>query len=484
VLSRYRLLILALALIPALILATGEYLSMKESEAMITVTYDRQVDGILYSVNQNAWDVVSNWVTDHENRLRRGDSRPVTDRSASLLAVLDEAQLRNLPDIASGFDAQRDEFQAGYRRFDSMTDSTDGTLLLWFPIDAGAREPAMAGFRLDPRRFVELEIASALELVGSEGLGIGIFRTFDSTAVHRTQDFEFTEARLTRAFWLIPDYALAISTEQDPLQAQLRARTLRSAVLIGLVTFLLIYGLWYVYRTVRRESELARLKSDFVANVSHELKTPLALIRMFAETLELGRIRDEAKKQEYYRIIGQESTRLTHLIQNILTFSSMEAGKKTFSFAPASVNAIVKDVLAMYADILTREGFTVETDLDETLPDARIDRDALTEALLNLLDNAMKYAKDGQWIAVRTRSEPGGFRIEIADHGPGIAPEDRDRVFESFYRSGGSLIHDTKGTGLGLSLVARIVAAHGGRVSVTDEPPRGARFILRFQTSL
>lgn len=483
-LSRYRFLILALALIPALILATGEYLSMKESEAMITVTYDRQVDGILYSVNQNAWDVVNNWVTDHENRLRRGDDQPVTDRSPSLRAVYGETELGQMPVMTLEFDAMRDEFLAGYRRFGSAMDPADGTLILWFPINRGDREPAIAGFRLDPQRFVETEIASALELVGSEGLGIGIFRTTDTTSVYATQPFNLVQARITRDFWLIPDYVLAISTESDPLQAQLRARTLRSAILIGVVTFVLIYGLWYVFRTVRRESELARLKSDFVANVSHELKTPLALIRMFAETLEMGRIRDESKKQEYYRIIGQESTRLTHLIQNILTFSSMEAGKKSYSFAPTSINVIVTDVLAMYADILTREGFTVDSDLDASIPDAPLDRDALTEALLNLLDNAMKYAKDGQWIAVRTRAEPGGFRIEIADHGPGIAPEDRVRVFDTFYRASGTLIHDTKGTGLGLSLVARIVAAHGGRISVDDEPPRGARFILRFQTSL
>lgn len=483
-LSRYRLLILALALIPALILATGEYLSMKESEAMITVTYDRQVDGILYSVNQNAWDVVTNWVTDHENRLRRGDIRPVTDRSPSLLAVLDEVDLGRLSFVPTGFDAQRDEFVAGYRRFGSAIDSTDGSLLIWFPVDAGTREPVMAGFRLDPRRFVETEIASALEVAGSEGLGLGIFRTADSAAVRTTRPFALADARLTRDFWLIPGYVLALSTEGDPLQEQLRARTLRSAVLLGLATFLLIYGLWYVYRSVRRESELVRLKSDFVANVSHELKTPLALIRMFAETLELGRISDEAKKKEYYRIIGQESTRLTHLIQNILTFSSMEAGKKTYTFAPAQVNGVVTDVLSMYSEILAREGFTVETDLDAALPDVPIDRDALTEALLNLLDNAMKYAKNGRWIAVRTRSEPDGFRIEIADHGPGVPLEDRERIFDTFYRSGGTLIHDAKGTGLGLSLVARIVAAHGGRISVEDEPPRGARFILRFQTSL
>jgi two-component system phosphate regulon sensor histidine kinase PhoR len=342
----------------------------------------------------------------------------------------------------------------------------------------------MAGFRLDPRRFVETEIASALEVAGSEGLGLGIFRTADSAAVHTTQAFALADARLTRDFWLIPGYVLALSTESDPLQEQLRSRTLRSAVLLGLATFLLIYGLWYVYRSVQRESELVRLKSDFVANVSHELKTPLALIRMFAETLEMGRIDSEAKKQEYYRIIGQESTRLTHLIQNILTFSSMEAGKKTYSFAPAEINAIVTDVLGMYSEILTREGVEVETDLDASIAPYPLDRDALTEALLNLLDNALKYAKDGRWIAVRTRSEPGGFRIEIADHGPGVPPVDRERIFDTFYRSGSTLVHDTKGTGLGLSLVARIVAAHGGRISVVDEPPRGACFILRFQTSL
>ncbi len=481
--SRYRLLILALVLVPAILLTVGEYLSMKENEAMITVTYNRQVEGILYSLNQNAWDVVTNWVTDYETRLRRGDTRPITDRSDALLSVLSLPELIEAGIDPDRLDIQRDQFLQGYRRFESKTDSTG--FMLWFALDDGRTEPAIAGFRIDPNRFIANEMSASLELAGNEGLGIGIFVVSDSSAIHTTQDFSLAEARYTRSFWLMPDFVLAISTEGDPLESQLRARTIRAGVLILIVLIVLMFGLWYVDRAVKRETELARLKSDFVANVSHELKTPLALIRMFAETLEMGRIPNETKKQEYYRIIGNESARLTHLIQNILNFSKMEAGKKTYVFEPASIHDIIRNVMTMYGDILSRDGIQLELDLDETVPDLALDKDAITEAILNLVDNAMKYAGSGKWIGIQTRPlGDRGFSLTVADRGPGIDTDDHERIFETFYRSGGTLVHETKGTGLGLSLVKHIVAAHGGTIHVESEPGKGSRFIIRIQTSL
>jgi two-component system phosphate regulon sensor histidine kinase PhoR len=482
-LSRYRLLILALVLVPAILLTVGEYLSMKENEAMITVTYNRQVEGILYSLNQNAWDVVTNWVTDYETRLRRGDTRPITDRSDALLAVVSLPELIEAGIEPARLDIQRDQFLQGYRRFESKSDSTG--FMLWFALDDGDTEPTIAGFRIDSDRFIANEMAAALGLAGSEGVGIGIFSAADSTAIHTTQDFSLSDARFTRSFWLMPDYVLAIHTQDDPLESQLRARTIRAGILILIVLIVLVFGLWYVDRAVKRETELARLKSDFVANVSHELKTPLALIRMFAETLEMGRIPDEAKKQEYYRIIGNESARLTHLIQNILNFSKMEAGKKTYVFEPASIHDIIRNVMGMYGDILSRDGIHVELDLDEAVPDVNVDRDAITEAILNLIDNAMKYAGSGKWIGIQTRPlRARGVELTVADRGPGIATDDHERIFETFYRSGGTLVHDTKGTGLGLSLVKHIVTAHGGTIHVESEPGKGARFVIRIQTSL
>lgn len=474
--KRVRLLILALAVVPAVLLAIGEILSLRENEAMITETYRRQVEAILASLNQNTFDVAGNWAADYEGRLRRGGTPDLTDRGRSIVRVGDVSDLREagLPEADIGRAVE--QFEAGYRRISTQAHPQDSSLWLWFPVDAGTGPARIAALRLDPERFIRDELAAALELAGQDGLGLGIFRTSDSTAIHRTAPFERADAGFERELPLLPGYSLAVHTVGADFDRQLRARSIRSAILIALVMAVLVYGLWHVYRNVKRESDLARLKSDFVANVSHELKTPLALIRMFAETLEMDRVRDESKKREYYRIIGAESARLTHLIQNILDFSKMEAGRKTYRMAETDLREVVRGVGTMMADILAREGylFTVET------PDgpvfAQADADALTEALLNLTDNAMKYGRGGTRIRLALEAD----RILVEDDGPGIRVEDQPRLFETFFRVEDPLVQSVKGTGLGLSLVKHIADAHGWRVEVESAPGEGARFSLRF----
>ncbi len=248
--------------------------------------------------------------------------------------------------------------------------------------------------------------------------------------------------------------------------------------LIGLIDLTLGAGLFLVFSNVRREIRLSRLKSDFVANVSHELKTPLALVRLFAETLELGRVPNKEKAAQYYRIINKESQRLTQLINNILDFSRIEAGRKEYRFAPTDVSRVVREVVEAYRFPIEQQGFTLEVDIAADLPEVVADQEALAQALLNLVNNSIKYSREARHIALRVAFEDGEVRVGVTDRGIGVAKAEQRKIFEKFYRAEDSLVHETKGSGLGLPLVRHIMEAHGGSVEVQSTPGAGSTFTL------
>ncbi len=276
-----------------------------------------------------------------------------------------------------------------------------------------------------------------------------------------------------------PGWQLAAAYRRNGI-AELAQRYHRQSLwLNGLALLALLGGAALVGWVFHRELRLAREKSAFVSNVSHELKTPLALIRLFAETLLLGRVRNAEKAAEYHRIIVNETDRLTQLINNILDFSAIEAGRKEYQFAPCDLADIVREVLHSYEFVMQKAGFAVETSLAENLPPVKADRDALAQALLNLLNNAVKYSRDERRIKVALAQSDGGLALSVTDRGIGIQRGEQKRIFEKFYRAGNPLVHETKGTGLGLSLVQHIVHAHGGTITVESTPEEGSCFTIR-----
>lgn len=252
----------------------------------------------------------------------------------------------------------------------------------------------------------------------------------------------------------------------------------RSFLILGFLSLMIIGGLVLTKHVVSKEMALARLKSDFVSNVSHELRTPLALIRLYAETLELGRITTQDKKQQYYRIIRKESERLTALINNILDFSRIEAGRKEYEFRNTDIAELVRNTLESYRYQIEQQGFAFEESIDSNLPAVPVDREAIARALVNLVNNALKYSADQKFLGVKLYREDSVVKLEVADHGIGIARRDQSKIFEKFYRAGDPLVHNTKGSGLGLSLVRHITQAHGGEIAVESTPGRGSKFIL------
>jgi signal transduction histidine kinase len=252
----------------------------------------------------------------------------------------------------------------------------------------------------------------------------------------------------------------------------------RSFIILGILSLLIIGGVILTKRIVSKEMAVARLKSDFVSNVSHELRTPLALIRLYAETLELGRITTQDKKDQYYQIIRKESERLTALINNILDFSRIEAGRKEYEFRETDIAELVRNTLDAYRYQVEQQGFELKESIESNLPQVCVDREAIARALVNLVNNALKYSNQEKFLGVKLYKDNTRVKLEVEDHGIGIARRDQAKIFEKFYRAGDPLVHNTKGSGLGLSLVQHISQAHGGDIEVESTPGRGSKFTL------
>jgi len=250
-------------------------------------------------------------------------------------------------------------------------------------------------------------------------------------------------------------------------------------LLVAVVMSALFLGGYLAIRSAAKEFELARLKSDFVATVSHDFRTPLTSIRYLAELLERGRVKDEERKREYFRTIGSESERLNQLVENILDFSKIEAGMKEFRMEDVDVGALVRDVAARFLGQTAEKRVSLETEIAEELSQVSADREALSRAILNLLDNAVKYSGDGPRIVLRARAESDGICLEVEDQGIGISPADQKRVFEKFYRSQTAAASMVRGSGIGLTLVEHIVKAHGGRITLKSELGRGTKVTIR-----
>jgi signal transduction histidine kinase len=249
-----------------------------------------------------------------------------------------------------------------------------------------------------------------------------------------------------------------------------------------LVLAVLALGVVLLLRDVSRETQLNRLRSDFVSGVSHELKTPLTLIRLYTETmLDEEQFRPEERKG-FHQIILRESERLTHLIERALDFGRIERREKQYHLEEGNLAPFIAQTIQVYGEYLKRRGFSVETNLAPAVPAVAFDADAVAQAVVNLLDNAAKYSGDSKFVGVRLLAEDSAVVFEVADRGIGIPAEEREKIFQQFYRSGTR--SGKGGYGLGLYLVKHIMDAHGGRIEVQSEAGHGSRFRLVFPARL
>lgn len=278
---------------------------------------------------------------------------------------------------------------------------------------------------------------------------------------------------------LFPFWGLSALTTLSKAQQTIARREM--LVFIGailLVLSMLGLGVFLLIRDASRETKLARLRGDFVSGVSHELKTPLTLIRLYGEMLLYGQDLREEERRNYYQIITGEGERLTHLIEKVLDFSRIDRGLKQYNLKEGDLAPIVGRTVELYGQYLIRQGFSIETNLAAELPPVRFDPEAVSQALLNLMDNAARYSGQSRFIALRLSCANDKVIFEVEDHGPGIPASERPKIFDQFYRGPNSA--GKGGYGLGLYLVKHIMDAHGGNIELESEVGRGSLFRLIF----
>jgi signal transduction histidine kinase len=257
------------------------------------------------------------------------------------------------------------------------------------------------------------------------------------------------------------------------------ARERPQRVTMAVLAVVMAIGVFFIARAAAREVRVAELKSNFVSSVSHDLKTPLALIQLFAETLELGRMKNTDRAPEYYRIINSEARKLTRLINNLLDFSKIEAGLRMYRREPKDLTDVTRHVLESLDSQFRHNQFTVTSRLDAAVP-VSIDPEAAEQALENLLSNAMKYSPEHREILVEVAREGQYGVVRVTDRGVGIHPRFHRRIFRKFYRIQTDAGSGPQGTGLGLAIVDHVMRGHGGFVRVVSDPGSGSTFSLHF----
>jgi Signal transduction histidine kinase len=278
---------------------------------------------------------------------------------------------------------------------------------------------------------------------------------------------------------LLPHWEVALYLrEPGRLAESARLVRLTLFLLVGLALSAILAGGAFVAWDARRHMLLAQRKTDFVSNVSHELKTPLTSIRMFAEMLERDDAVDPARRSKYLRIILHESERLTRLINNVLDFARMERNRHSYRKRPIDLHPVLQEVWDTHADHLREAGFTCEWDAAPPPYPVTADADAISQIVVNLLSNAEKYSRDQKAVTLRTFTTDGAIHVEVQDRGISVRPGEGERIFEAFHRSDDSLSSGVRGSGLGLALARRIATDHGGTVTHRDRLGGGSIFTL------
>jgi signal transduction histidine kinase len=266
---------------------------------------------------------------------------------------------------------------------------------------------------------------------------------------------------------------------RNPYQvtAGIRRQQVWTFSLLGLASAVSLAGLFFIHRTLRRERQLNEMKSQFVASVSHELRAPVASIRLMADALEAEKVAPETAK-EFHRLIAREGARLSTLVGNVLDHARIEQGRKVWKMEATDLSSLVADTLRVMEPLAREKDITLKSDLAPV--EADVDAGAIQQALVNLLDNAIKFSPAGSEVetSLSVDEERRTWRVAVRDEGPGIAKPEQARIFERFYRPGDELRRETQGTGIGLSLVKAIAEAHGGSVAVRSEPGQGSTFTL------
>lgn len=277
----------------------------------------------------------------------------------------------------------------------------------------------------------------------------------------------------------LTDKKLVLSSRDNGyFERIVKKELLLNYALIFALILALIFGIFFFYKFISREAGLVQVKSDFVDSASHTLKTPLTRIRMLAEKMELGWVDDDSKKQEYYQSIIAETDRMTEMINNMLDFSKVEAGKKVYEPQKLAIRDVVEPIITRFAKHMKGLRFQLDVDIAEDLPNFYFDPEAVRLMIVNLLQNAVKYSLQQKHVGINIYRDEDRVAIEVADKGIGLEQKEVEKIFTKFYRVGNEQVKALEGSGLGLFLVNHAVKAHNGEIKVRSKPGKGSTFTI------
>jgi signal transduction histidine kinase len=409
--------------------------------------------------------------------LRRDEERKrnVTERLLTFQERMAGDLLAKVPRNPAASRSSAERFTLGTGRHTYLV-----SLLSQHPMD-GNQSNGMWGLLLNADHLKHRLLQQTLQRhVSSEETG-WIVRGQDGNVILQSAQMPSGSATVKTSFvgnfppWFIDFY------QQEPrlFDALLSSRRSIYLGMFLLIVSILIFGSTLTIRAVGHEMELARLKSDFVSTISHEFKSPVTSIRQLAEMLKANRVPSEDRRERYYDVLVEQSERLALLIDNILDFSKMEEGKKAFVFEKTNIGELLQELVSTNQDRVRHQGFAIQAKISDNLPSIKADRAAISQAVNNLIDNAIKYSGNVKRVIVLASTDNQHLIIGVQDFGIGIKREEITKVFERFYRGGDELTRIVKGSGLGLTLVKQIVEAHHGSVHAESELGHGSTFEIR-----
>lgn len=474
--------------------------NLTENEDIVQQAFNQQLETILFTINQNSENIIMSWV----NQL----DVPLYCIGETIDEMLTQLLMNNsaIQDIIF-FDIQTQQhikqhsraqhlpinkpseeifknlehlLQQGYRKVE--THNAEENTVLTFRLKA-VKPQVLATITLNNQTFIEQNLSSGIQQIAQNRFSVSITDTLSQQMIYAVNaSIDDQQAAYTQPMWYIPGTNISIALMSATITDLVYERAQRQNYLFAIMVFLLVLGVVFVIVTIRREVRLAEMKSEFVSNVSHEIRTPLALISMYSETLLLKRIKSEQKASEYLNVIHQETSRLTALVNRILSFSKMEKKKREYHFSDVDVNELIVEVCDNFEPHFKAQAVELNLKLNQQIPLISADRDSITESLINLIDNAVKYGNfENKKIEILTRSTDDNIYIDVEDNGIGISKKHQKLVFDKFYRvTEGNLAHKAKGSGLGLNIVKMIMEKHNGKIVLSSQQSKGCCFTLIF----
>jgi len=510
------IILFVIVLLPAIFFSVYEINSLNENEKVIYNVYRNELKAALVSINIYTNDIVKDWLEKLSLIVAEQGLNGILEKDQSIKQFLKLNS--NIKTIILGSDVninmiafysqpgkyfsdtkigkmieiirlnelniknllnsnQNGLFKTGMLKLE--IDSSNELIL--FPLNYTKDLTDFCGIIIDTDSFLKTILKPELVIAAQNDFIITIIKNETGELIYSTGDNGDSEIEQKESLSLLPQFSIGIMMKGQTISELVKDRNNRTLILIVFVDILLLIGLWYAVRNIKEEIELTKMKADFIANVSHELRTPLSLISLFAETLVLGRAPSPEKQKEYQKIILDETSRLSRIVNKILSFYEIEGNKKTYHFKQLDLNEIVRKVFDTYSYQLENSGFRYDLKICDNIAMIEGDEESLTEAFINLVDNSMKYSKDRKEIEIETVTSDEFVYLKIKDNGIGISAHNMKKIFDKFYRIQNGFVHETKGAGLGLSIVKSIVTAHKGEIKVQSREGEGSCFELIFK---